>query len=582
MAAIEKAADLANVPLSDDFVSQVAEANEKRRKMLAEIEAFELEMWSDDHGKGLKYLTRRGITHESIIEFRLGYDPDRNCIVLPAIDRSGVPLGYFTRYISPRGDMKYHHRNTMWYKKGAHLYNSRSLFRDCTAYIAEGPFDVISIQQLDVGPVVGVNGSAITEQQIATIRTLCKNVVLVADAAKENDFRLLRKNVERIRDGAPDVGVSVVIPPGDDANASDPEDLRVALQSPVAPEGALLDLVVHGETEDQYARARSYVSTIPDILVRDDIIKKLAERWGKPVDIVRQALINVSGSTGITPLTVEEAMDLLHEDITLAKQQCFVIDWPGLHGYTKRLRSRHIVEVWARPGVGKTMGLLNMLRRTAGNFGQVYFSLEQPASEIINRLLIMTSWDLGAPLSQDDLDHIIDTDPEKYDFYRSLMGTYYEYTRIIDNRVTTEQMRSTLSDMALTSAVPMRVVWIDYLGLIKDEENMDEYPRVSKAFYDLQEMAKEFNVLMVIAHQVSRKAGSGHQPLTLDAGRGSGVGEEVADLIVGLYRPDQDDDVNLGERRIIADVLKNRHGPVGRAIWGFGLQSLRLESRTIS
>jgi len=128
----------------------------------------------------------------------------------------------------------------------------------------------------------------------------------------------------------------------------------------------------------------------------------------------------------------------------------------------------------------------------------------------------------------------------------------------------------------------MRVVWIDYLGLIKDEENMDEYPRVSKAFYDLQEMAKEFNVLMVIAHQVSRKAGSGHQPLTLDAGRGSGVGEEVADLIVGLYRPDQDDDVNLGERRIIADVLKNRHGPVGRAIWGFGLQSLRLESRTIS
>jgi len=106
------------------------------------------------------------------------------------------------------------------------------------------------------------------------------------------------------------------------------------------------------------------------------------------------------------------------------------------------------------------------------------------------------------------------------------------------------------------------VVCIDYLGLIRSANNsssVSSYSAVSEIASALKNVAKRCGIAIIVLAQVGRQHGQdGDVPLTLTAGRDSGVIEEGADLVLGVHRPE----LGAGDRTMGVQVLKSRKGTI--------------------
>ena len=113
---------------------------------------------------------------------------------------------------------------------------------------------------------------------------------------------------------------------------------------------------------------------------------------------------------------------------------------------------------------------------------------------------------------------------------------------------------------------------VDYLGLIGGDRKLSTYDRVSTHARELQALAKRHDVALLILGQVNRaEGGDGSKELSLAAARDSGVVEEAADVVIGMWRPDRQTGLDPAERirrrdEIRLRMLKNRHGELGTTI----------------
>src|SRR4051812_25422520 len=129
--------------------------------------------------------------------------------------------------------------------------------------------------------------------------------------------------------------------------------------------------------------------------------------------------------------------------------------------------------------------------------------------------------------------------------------------------------------------VPIRMVTVDHLGLVGGDRKMNTYDRVSTQARELKELAKRFNVSVLLAVQVNREAGGdGSKELGLGSARDSGVVEEAMDYLVAMRRLDRSQTLSQFEREkyrdvLFAKVVKNRHGSPDTEI------AIRIDPRTL-
>ena len=209
-------------------------------------------------------------------------------------------------------------------------------------------------------------------------------------------------------------------------------------------------------------------------------------------------------------------------------------------------RRGELITFMARPTVGKTFLLLNIVHYLKSSNHRVgFFSLEMPLSAVTERMMqihdergwrSITAWDAR---EQDNSKFIA---AYKNTSIHTRMYSVPEISRIVENE-------------------KADVVFIDFLGLIKpSREFKSPYERVSATFIELKAMAKERNVVVFLASQLSRLGGDGTQPVTLDSARDSGQVEELSDFIVGCWRPmlnsmDSDD-----KKKMVLALKKNKRG----------------------
>lgn len=261
-------------------------AKENKDRLFALLELatkfYEKQLW-DGAGKDriLKYLRERGLSDESIRQFRLGYAPDgwrhqlefftkkgftlteleqtgllikkesaaprdtahtvsggydrfRDRIMFPIFDIFGHVIGYSAR-VAPGGDesqAKYINTpETPIYHKSRALYGlfhaKQTMKQTGMTVIVEGNMDVIAMHQAGIGNTVAVSGTALTDEQLNLMKRYGKEVRLFFDmdgagqkAAKKSAELALEKELE----------VSVVaLPFGKDAadmGRDDAEKLR--------------------------------------------------------------------------------------------------------------------------------------------------------------------------------------------------------------------------------------------------------------------------------------------------------------------------------------------------------------------
>ncbi len=194
-------------------------------------------------GKGAEaraYLTRRGLSAETIDRFGIGFAPDdraglksymlgrdfklpqmieaglliggedirepydrfRNRVMFPIADARGRVVAFGGRALDPAAKAKYMNSpETPLFHKGRLLYNlaqARKPAYDGGMVVAvEGYMDVVALGQAGIDPVVAPLGTALTEEQIGLLWRLAPEPVLCFDGDKAG-IRAAHRAVERV------------------------------------------------------------------------------------------------------------------------------------------------------------------------------------------------------------------------------------------------------------------------------------------------------------------------------------------------------------------------------------------------
>lgn len=314
----------------------------------------------------------------------------------------------------------------------------------------------------------------------------------------------------------------------------------------------LLNLTTHIRQEN----LSSYVNGL--------IYKLKEERWRKEfLQEVRKQL-----ESPVTDL--REIKDMMHElvfseveegaDIDRAVKSLLEIremtaeitlGFPSIDGIIGGFRKGELVLIMGRTTTGKTWILLNALNhlvsKQVGKIG--FFSLEMPDFSIAERLL-----QLYFGKSREEINKKFLAEPltEMDQFNQTFANTTF-YTAIC----------SPQDINVVIKKDKLEVIFIDFLGLMKSSRFSSSYERVTELISELKKIAKEEEVLIILAHQLSRQAEDGSIPVKLHHARDSGAVEELSDFVVGIWRPEISSGNYEARDKLFMSLLKNKRGETG-------------------
>ena len=228
---------------------------------------------------------------------------------------------------------------------------------------------------------------------------------------------------------------------------------------------------------------------------------------------------------------------------------------------TSGLQPSDLVLIAARPSMGKTAFVLNVLEHVAikKNIGVAMFSLEMSKEQLVNRLFAQEA-KIDAQLLRNG--NLQDSDWEKLIESANIIGNS---NIIIDDTpgISISELRSKCRRYKLEKNIG--IVMIDYLQLMsgggRAESRQQEISEISRS---LKAIARELNVPVVALSQLSRavEARTDHRPMLSDL-RESGAIEQDADVVMFLYRDDYYNP-DSSEKNIAEIIIaKQRNGPIG-------------------
>jgi replicative DNA helicase len=206
--------------------------------------------------------------------------------------------------------------------------------------------------------------------------------------------------------------------------------------------------------------------------------------------------------------------------------------------------------------VHNTAIMLHTLLKKPKEIPAIFFSLEMPATQIFERAASMVT---GLPAQE--LEELLKDPDQRVDVAKAVAEKFQNVLIIDKDALNLKDIESYI-DAAEKEVLhqKVRLVLIDHLGRMK-ERGRSEYEVVSALARQMKELAKARDVVCYVAVQVGRDGGGdGTQELSLSSARGSGQIEEGADVLLGMWRPDFDDESRDWDEATVA-ALKNRKGP---------------------
>ncbi|SIM48444.1 replicative DNA helicase [Mycobacteroides abscessus] len=229
------------------------------------------------------------------------------------------------------------------------------------------------------------------------------------------------------------------------------------------------------------------------------------------------------------------------------------------------LQRGRLYTVGARPGVGKSVALLNMAAFAAHwDYKTAVFSLEMSAGEVTTRLIAQGARVNQTRLIKKQIDLEMSDRIERY--AKENEGVALQ---VIDREtITVEQIIA-----HCRAAGPFDVIVVDYLQLIEPSDRRAvREQQVAHLSRSLKIAARELNAAVIVAAQLNRgplKDGKPRAPVVSDL-RESGAVEQDSDCVLLLH---QDED-EPGYVTMI--VGKNRQGKTGDMLLKFEGQYARI------
>lgn len=225
--AIRQLAKKYQIKLEETVRTEANLEDEKERESLHVVNQFALDyfkrqLWETDLGRSvaLSYFKQRGFLESTIEKFELGFAPDktdgllseaskksfkaeylrklglitenqkdffRNRVIFPIHHFTGKPIAFAGRLLGTDAKVaKYiNSPETELYQKSKTLYGlhlaKRSIREKNQCILVEGYTDVISLVQAGIENVVASSGTALTEEQIQSIKRLSQNILILYD-----------------------------------------------------------------------------------------------------------------------------------------------------------------------------------------------------------------------------------------------------------------------------------------------------------------------------------------------------------------------------------------------------------------
>ena len=232
---------------------------------------------------------------------------------------------------------------------------------------------------------------------------------------------------------------------------------------------------------------------------------------------------------------------------------------------TAGLQMSDLVIVAARPSMGKTALSINMAEHAVmspGEGGVLFFSMEQPADQIVMRMLSSLGRIDQTRLRTGDL---LDEDWERF---TSAVSQLKDKKLFVDDSpaLSPVEVRTRARRVAREAGGKLKLIVIDYMQLMrgssdKVENRTNEISEISRS---LKAIAKEMKCPLIALSQLNRSLESreNKRPVMSDL-RESGAIEQDADVILFIYRdevyhPESED---KGKAELI--ISKQRNGPIG-------------------
>lgn len=235
------------------------------------------------------------------------------------------------------------------------------------------------------------------------------------------------------------------------------------------------------------------------------------------------------------------------------------IDWR-----LKGLQPGQLIIVAARPGMGKTNYVLNILRKTATNVRDkmaLGFSLEMGNSELFERLVAAQGKIQMGMLQTGKVFEHEDSVSRLFPSVSALAGLN---VALCDNPSLTVQDICSMVRRAVRRD-PVSLVFVDYLGLI-DYAGSDKRHDliIGEITRSLKKLAREIGVPVLLLAQLSREVEKrkDKRPILSDL-KDSGSIEADADVVQFLYRDEYYDENSLHKGQVEVITAKARKGKTG-------------------
>lgn len=220
------------------------EKTERLREALGEAEQFYARAFVEG-GVAHEYAKKRGLTSQTMQEWRIGYAPDawralfeelsakgfttqelvdaglikeadekrgtyydrfRNRLMFPIRDSAGRTVAFTGRALDPNDQAKYlNSPETELYKKGQILFGmdrAKDAIRTRGfALLVEGQFDLILLHQIGFTNTIALSGTALTHEHISLIKRYAENLMLALDADRAGLAASAKHAIAALRSG---------------------------------------------------------------------------------------------------------------------------------------------------------------------------------------------------------------------------------------------------------------------------------------------------------------------------------------------------------------------------------------------
>ncbi|SEN90928.1 replicative DNA helicase, partial [Nonomuraea pusilla] len=235
--------------------------------------------------------------------------------------------------------------------------------------------------------------------------------------------------------------------------------------------------------------------------------------------------------------------------------------WADLDNLLTRLRPGQLIIVGARPGMGKSVVMINVATHVRHKLGEpvLFASLEMSKDEVALRMIASLGRVSLTSLQKGDLDD------QAWSNVARAQAQLAEYTDLIidDNpSMTIAHLSAAIRRMRRNGMMPALVV-VDYLQLMTSGKRTESRQvEVSELSRSLKKLAGEFGIPVMVGCQLNRgpEQRANKRPSKADL-RESGSLEQDSDIVILLHREDayEPETPRAGEIELIVD--KHRQGP---------------------